>query len=126
MNDTTRGKRRAGGRAARTAMRTGGPEGRPDPKKPGQTGGAYRPLSDADVKRIDNAAKDVLEHIGMGEVPKVISDLAVARGCSVDEHGRLRFPRAFVEDVIAGAARNFVLHGRDPKHDIEVTGTKVH
>lgn len=125
MTEDAPARRRAGGRAARKAMRAD-PSARPVPTAPGQIGGAYKPLSDTDVTRVADAAFDVLEHIGMGETPQSLIDLAVARGAILDEHGRVRFPRAFVEDVIDGAARDFVLHGRDPKHDIEVTGTKVH
>ena len=35
-------------------------------------------------------------------------------------------PRALVEDTLASCARNFVLHGRDPKHDMEPSGNKVY
>ena len=50
----------------------------------------------------------------------------MAAGCRVDEHGRLRFPRALVEDVIARTRRKFTLHGIDPMHDIEIGGRRVH
>ncbi|MGH6959113.1 MAG: trimethylamine methyltransferase family protein, partial [Dongiaceae bacterium] len=40
--------------------------------------------------------------------------------------GRLCFPRALVEDVIAGAGRNFMLYARDPMHDLDISGTRVH
>jgi len=40
--------------------------------------------------------------------------------------GRLRFPRALVEDVIARTRRSFTLHGIDPAHDIEIGGRRVH
>jgi len=42
------------------------------------------------------------------------------------DDGRLRFPRAVIEDVIAGAAKSYVLHGRDPSRDIEIGGDRVH
>ncbi len=48
------------------------------------------------------------------------------RGCRVNARGRLCFPRGVVEDIIAGAARRIVLHGRDPAHDLEVGGSRVH
>lgn len=92
---------------------------------PGQTGGQYKPLTDADVIRIHHAALDVLETIGIGQVPPVVVELAEKAGCHLNSDGRLCYPRGFVEDVIAGAARNFVLHGRDPQHDFEIKGTDV-
>ena len=76
--------------------------------------------------KVHRAALEILETIGMGEVPQVVVDQALAKGCRLTETGRLSFPAAFVEDTIAGAGRNFVLHGRDPKHDIEVSDRKVY
>lgn len=31
-----------------------------------------------------------------------------------------------VEDIIDGAAKGFVFHGRDPKHDFEIGGDRVY
>ena len=38
-------------------------------------------------------------------------------GAKLTDKGRLIFPRALVEDTLAKCARNFVLHGQDPRHD---------
>ena len=69
---------------------------------------------------------DVLANIGMGEVPQVLIEKATELGCEYDDRGRLLFSNAFVEDILAGAARNITFHGRDPKHDIEITGKRVY
>ena len=53
-------------------------------------------------------------------------ELLTAAGAQLQANGRITFPRALVEDVIANAARRFVLHGQDPRHDIEPWGSKVH
>ena len=42
------------------------------------------------------------------------------------DDGRLRFPRALVEDTIARATRRFALHGQDPRHDMEPWGKNVY
>ncbi|MEM6489366.1 MAG: trimethylamine methyltransferase family protein, partial [Pseudomonadota bacterium] len=42
------------------------------------------------------------------------------------EDGRIRFPRALVEDTLAQAARSVTLHGRDPAHDLQLEGERVH
>jgi trimethylamine--corrinoid protein Co-methyltransferase len=94
--------------------------------RPGFEGGRYKPLTGDQVETIHRSALSVLEEIGMGEVPQVVVDQALARGCRLSEDGRLCFPESFVEDVVAGAGRNFVLHGRSPEHDIEVGGSKVY
>ncbi len=93
---------------------------------PGLTGGAYRPLTDGDVKRIHDAALDILERIGMAATIPEVEKLALEKGCSLDDRGRLRFPRALTEDVIAGAGRDIVLCGRDPEHDLDLRDTRVH
>ena len=83
-------------------------------------------MTDIQVERICDTAFEVLETIGMDLVPDVVAKQAVERGCTVDETGRLYFPRSYVEDVVAGAAREITLHGRDPKHDLQISGTRVH
>lgn len=117
--------RRGRGRAARIAARSA-PEVEVDPCPPGQIGGAYRPLSDPDLKAICDEAFRVLTAIGMGEVPAVVQEKALAAGAAVNDLGRLCFPRPLVEDIIAGAAKRFIYHGRDPKHDFEVGGERVY
>ena len=86
-------------------------------------GGDYRPLSDHDLRRIHEAALDVL---AMAEPIPCMQALVLSRGCHLNEQGRLCFPASFVEDIVAGAAHNFVLHGCDPKHDLEIAGNRVH
>lgn len=93
---------------------------------PGISGGSYKPLSDLDVRRIHGAALEVLERIGMADPPPEVRDLALCRGGRMNDSGRLCFPRALVEDVIAGADRGFTLHGRDPAHDLDISGSRIH
>jgi trimethylamine--corrinoid protein Co-methyltransferase len=116
--------RRAGGRAARRAKRELASGARA--VGPGAVGGRYRPLTDPDLQRIHRTALDVLETIGMGAVPESVRTLATNAGCWISARDRLCFPRNLVEDVIAGAGRNFVLHGRDPGHDLDISGCRVH
>ena len=47
-------------------------------------------------------------------------------GALLGDDGRLRFPRALVEDAIAKAMRNIVLYSRDGKNDLKLSGSKVH
>lgn len=84
------------------------------------------PLAPSDVERIHKAALEVLGRIGLRGPTKTVQDLALEAGCSLDDEGRLLFPAALVEDVIDGAARDFVLHGQSPEHDIEVRDGHVH
>jgi len=50
----------------------------------------------------------------------------VAAGARLGEDGRLRFSPALVEDMLARAARDLTLFGRDPAHDMQLSGTRVH
>ena len=119
-------KGRRGGRAARRALRAAPIPEEQRPVQPGMEGGRYKPLSDAEVKRIHQAALDVLENIGLSQAIPSCVELITQAGGRLDQHGRLLFPRALVEDTVASAARNIVLHGQDTKHDMELSGTKVY
>jgi trimethylamine--corrinoid protein Co-methyltransferase len=89
-------------------------------------GGRYRPLSDAEIVKINEAALDVLATIGLADAIPSCVELLTAKGCTLDGAGRLRFPRSLVEDTVAMAGRHFVLHGQDPAHDMEPWGTRVY
>ena len=117
------GKRR-GGRAAKQAERSVAPV--TAPVRPGQEGGWYKPLSASDVGRIHFAALDLLAEVGLADAIPSCVDLVTAAGGQLTAEGRLLFPRALVEDRVAAAGRRFVLHGSEPRHDLEPWGTKVH
>ncbi|MEM9011147.1 MAG: trimethylamine methyltransferase family protein [Pseudomonadota bacterium] len=118
--------RRAGGRAARVALRAAPLEEAQRPVRGGLAGGTYCPLSEADVERIHQAALDALEEIGLADAPPSGVEAMTAAGAILGEDGRLRFPRALVEDMIALAPSEITLHGRDPRHDLAVGGDRVH
>ncbi|MEM6662579.1 MAG: trimethylamine methyltransferase family protein, partial [Pseudomonadota bacterium] len=111
--------RSRGGRRARIASRTA-EEPEADPCPPGQIGGQYQPLSEAEIDRIYRTALRLLGELGMGETPPVLIEAASRRGAFINGHGRLCFPQAMLEDIIAAAPKSFVFHGRDPKHSFEV------
>ncbi|MCT4557147.1 MAG: trimethylamine methyltransferase family protein [Pelagimonas sp.] len=113
-----------GGRQERLAQRAAKPI--VDPCPPGQTGGDYKPLSDTDLRRIYDTALDLLEKLGIGEVPDRLCKDLMAIGATSNGNGRVLFPRALVEEAIDKAAKTFVLHGRDPDRSIEVGGDKVY
>lgn len=93
--------------------------------RPGQAGGQYRPLADADIQRIYAAALDVLEDIGIGDPIPEILNYALEKGCYLDDDGRLRFPRTLVEDMIALSPRQYALYAPNPENDLMVQGEEV-
>ncbi|KHA52631.1 trimethylamine methyltransferase family protein [Sulfitobacter geojensis] len=117
---------RSGGRAARRAARSQPLAAHLRPVRPGMEGGQYKPLSQADMQAIHNAALEALETIGLADAPP--SGVAYLTGAGAVEgtDGRIRFPRALVEDTLAKANRSITLCARDPAHDLELSGNRVH
>jgi len=113
---------RGGGSAARRRLRRSGGQ---YAVRPGLAGGVYKPLREADIQRIYATSLDILEHIGIGDpIPEILA-VALPAGCIQDELGRLRFPRALVEDLIDAAATEYPLFAPNPDHDLMVRGEEV-
>lgn len=126
MNEQIKPNRRSGGRAARHAMRAAPLTDDKRPIRAGMEGGAYKPLTDADIARIHESALQALEQIGFADAPDSGVEIMVAAGAILGDDNRLRFPRALVEDMLAKAARDLTVFGRDPRHDLTLSGNKVH
>ncbi len=126
MNDQSRASARSGGRSARRAARAAALPDHLRPIRPGLEGGALNLLSQQDMERIHRGALDALEQIGLADAPPSGIEYLVNAGCSLGEDGRIRFPRALVEDTLAKANRSVVLYSRDGKTDLDLSGTKVH
>ncbi len=122
--EPNRARKRRGGRTARRDARASGATA-PVAVRPGQPGGQYRPLSDADIGRIYQTALDVLENVGIGDPIPEILRYALPAGCSLDDDGRLRFPRALVEDLIALSPNSYPLYAPNPENDLEIRDEEV-
>jgi trimethylamine--corrinoid protein Co-methyltransferase len=118
--------RRSGGREARLALRSAPLSDAMRPVRPGMPGGQYRPLTDAGIARIHASALEALEVIGLANAPASGVEILTGAGAIQGDDGRIRFPRALVEDMLAIAARNITLHARDPRYDLQLSGTNVH
>jgi trimethylamine--corrinoid protein Co-methyltransferase len=117
---------RSGGRAARRAARAAPLAENLRPVRAGMPGGTYQPLTQDGMERIHTAALDALEQIGLADAPPSGVKHLVGAGCILGDDGRIRFPRALVEDMLAKANRSITLRGRDPAHDLHLSGTSVH
>lgn len=117
---------RPGGRAARKAVRAAPLADHLRPIRAGLEGGTYKPLTEAGIARIHAAALQVLEEIGLADAPKSGVEAMTRAGAILGDDGRLRFPRALVEDMLAVAARGITLPGQDPRHDLLLEGRRVH
>lgn len=96
------------------------------PVWPGVVGGLYKPLSEADLPRIHGAALDVLESVGLSQAPDFVVRRVTDKGGRLSDDGRLTFPRALVEDALAGFRRDIVLHGQTAGHEMELSGGRVY
>jgi len=125
MNKPQRPRRRGtSSRAEMLARRSKPPAVNPAP--PGPVGGQYKPLTDIQISRIYDTSMRMLAELGMGEAPQALIDRAIECGATINELGRLCFPRNMVEDIIDGACKSFLFHGRDPQHSFEVGGDQVY
>ncbi len=110
------GKRR--GRDARVAARAAPLAEEIRPIRAGLSGGHYKPLSEAGVNRIHQAALDALADIGLAQAIPSCVEVCTAAGAEMGDDGRLRFPRAMVEDTLVKAWRNQPLFGQQEKYDM--------
>ncbi len=124
MNEQT--PRRSGGRAARRASRAAPLTEDLRPIRAGLEGGAYKPLTDAQIQQIHSTALDALEQVGLADAPESGVAYLTEAGAVQGDDGRIRFPRALVEDMIAKANRSVTLCSRDGRNDLELSGARVH
>jgi len=123
---TAQPSRRAGGRLARRSARAAPLAEHLRPVRAGLPGGRYQPLSQEGIERIHQAVLDALETIGLADAPQSGIDYMTAAGAILGGDGRLRFPRALIEDTIASANRSITLYSRDGKNDLDLSGSNVH
>ncbi len=85
------------------------------PVRAGLPGGQYKPLTEAGIAKIHAAALEALEVIGLSQAPPSGVELLTGAGAIQGDDGRIRFPRALVEDMLAIAARDITLHAPRPE-----------
>lgn len=123
----TKPRRRGGGRAARIALQqtsTGN-----EAVHGGMAGGRYCPLSQVDIEAIHHAALTVLDQTGLADHFPELLDLVLPKGAVLNEHNRLCFPHALMEDLLSGAAREYYVYARGDrlgKDDMHCTAKSVY
>ena len=98
--------RRSGGRQARKALRSAPLAEDIKPVHPGELGGRYRPLTDADVAAIDANIYRILDEVGFKDATPHCIEACTAVGARLGNDARLRFPRETVEWVVRALDRN--------------------
>ena len=118
--------RRSGGREARRTLRAAPLAEDLRPIRAGLEGGNFKPLDAAAMQAIDATVYQILEEIGLSQAPDSGVKYMTDAGAILGDDGRLRFPRGLVEDTLAECARHITLHGQNPKHDMLLSGSRVH
>jgi trimethylamine--corrinoid protein Co-methyltransferase len=94
---------------------------------PGLEGGQYKPLAEAEVRRIHEAALTVLERTGVEVVESECRQILRDAGAQVDAaHNRVFLPRQMVEAALTLANRDVVLYSKDGRTDLHLRGKRVH
>ena len=90
-------------------------------------GGAYKPLTDAEMAEVFECALQILEELGMGQATPEFKEIVTAAGGTYDEDtDRLLFPRDLVKRGIDTAAKEFMLYDFTGEGGIHIGGDRVH
>lgn len=118
--------RRSGGRSSRVAQRSAPLAEELKPVHPGESGGHYKPLSEADLDEVVENAYRILEEVGFAQATPHCIETCTRFGAVAGSDGRLRIPREVVQKALESCNRELVLHAQDPALDREVHGNRVH
>ncbi|MBP7693046.1 MAG: trimethylamine methyltransferase family protein [Anaerolineales bacterium] len=100
---------------------------RPNVAPPGLPAGQYKPLTDAQVLQIVDAALTVLEETGIEVMPSPCRDVWQKAGARIDTaRHRVYIPRQLIHQGLASAAHEVRLCGQTPEHDLSLGGTRVY
>jgi len=118
--------RRSNAREAKIALRSAELAEDLKPVHAGESGGQFKPLTPSDIEQIEATVYRILEEVGFADANQHCIDTCLAVGATYGEDQRLRFPRAVVDDAFSKCKRDLTLHGQDPKHDLLLSGSRVH
>ena len=82
------------------------------------------PLDGDALDRLDATVTTLLQEIGVRVMEPRVLGLLRDAGLSIEDD-LVRFDRAFVDEQVAKAPREFVVHARDPKRSVVVGGANV-
>ncbi len=100
----------------------------PSPVRPGIPGGQYRPLGDAEIRRIIEAAYAVLERTGIEVMPGPARDVFARAGCRIDsDRNRVFIPAQLIDAQRACARPEVLLAARaENALDLHLGGSRVY
>lgn len=86
----------------------------------------YQPLPDAAVRRMAQAAFEVLAKSGIKVFSEAAREALLAAGAEAAEDRIIRLPRGLVEDAIASNPSSITLYSRDDARDAVLEKNQVH
>jgi len=97
------------------------------PKRVGLSASLYEPLSSSDIRKIADAAFQVLAESGMLVYSPTAFQAFESAGAETDPESRtVKLPRGLVEDAIASNPSSITLHSRDGESDAVLEKNRVH
>jgi trimethylamine--corrinoid protein Co-methyltransferase len=96
-----------------------------NPPEKGLSGGQYQPLSAEEIKKIDQASREILMRTGVQiDEPQAV-ELFKKAGAKIDGN-RVRIPEKLIDQALSTATKKFILAGRDSENDLILEGSRVH
>ena len=96
-------------------------------QQPGLESDLYEPLDEAGLKKVIDAAFDVLARSGVAVYSKSAREAFAKVGAEIDESNQqVKLSRRLVEDAIASNPSSITLHSRDGQCDAVLEGSRVH
>jgi len=96
------------------------------PVQPGETGGWYKPLKDEDIPKVIETTYKILAEVGFCQATPHCIEVCTEFGATMGDDGRMRMSREVVDKAMDLCQRDLVLHGQDPKYDLDLSGQRVH
>lgn len=96
-------------------------------KYPGIPASPYKPLSEADVKKISDSVFEVLSKSGVAVYSPTAFEAFKQAGAEVDAENQIvKLPRSMVEDAIESNPSSITLYSRDEEYNCVLEKNKVH
>jgi len=96
-------------------------------QQPGLRGSLYKPLSDAQVRKVADSAFEVLARSGVAVHSQAALAAFKTAGAHLDDgQGVVRLPRSLVEDAIASNPSLITLHSRRGRDDAVLESNRVY
>lgn len=74
------------------------------------------------VKAIDNASLQILEHTGIRMPHKDLQKVLIAKGAKIDAGNKVYWPPELIREALSKAPQVYTLYAPDPQHDLILDG----